>query len=185
MDANPAGSSGPSLIGVKVNTFVPGHRQIYKDAGISKQQVRAGRTRGNQQTPEQEHQARAAGIIVEPRQPTTMIHLDKQCMKDLMDWMWRTRHEKYAGNSLSGDMLWAPAGAIPNQIRPKMSQLEQYDWVHQNPYPGWMLAIDQGASGWKCKLMTDKSLASLRREREDLRIPSPLPEHRLQQKEDL
>ncbi len=150
----PAPLSNPPPSGVKVNTHVPGHRQTYKDAGISKQQIRAGRTRDNQQTPVQEHQARAAGIIVEPKIPPDAIHLDKQCMKDLMDWMWRTRHEKFA-NSLSEDKLWAPAGAIPRQMRPKMSQLEQYDWVLQNPYPGWKLAIDQGASGWKCKLVTD------------------------------
>ena len=86
MDANktnPSGSSGSGSSGVKVNTHAPGHRQTYKDAGISKQQIRAGRTRDNQQTPEQEHQARAAGIIVEPKKPPAMIHLDKQCMKDL------------------------------------------------------------------------------------------------------
>ena len=105
MDANktnPSGSSGSGSSGVKVNTHVPGHRQIYKDAGISKQQIRAGRTRDNQQTPEQEHQARAAGIIVEPKKPPAMIHFDKQCMKDLMDRMWCTRHVKFA-DSLSVD----------------------------------------------------------------------------------
>ena len=161
MDANktnPSGSSGSGSSGVKVNTHVPGHRQTYKDAGISKQQIRAGRTRDNQQTPEQEHQARAAGIIVEPKKPPATIHLDKQCMKDLMDWMWCTRHVKFA-DSLSVDKLWAPAGTIPRQMRPRLSQLEQYDWALQNPYPGWMLAIDQGASGWKCKLMTDEEFS--------------------------
>ena len=126
MDIN-SGSSGSGSRSVKVNTHVPGHRQIYKETGISKQQIRAGRTRNNQQTPVQEHQARAEGIIVEPKKPPAEIHLDKQCMKDLMDWMWRTRHEKFA-NSLSEDKLWAPAGTIPRQMRPKMSQLVQYDW---------------------------------------------------------
>ena len=54
------------------------------------------------------------------------------------------------------DKLWAPAGTIPRQMRPKMSQLVKYDWALQNPYPGWKLAIDQGSAGWKCKIMTDE-----------------------------
>ena len=27
-----------------------------------------------------------------------------------------------------------------------------------SPYPGWVLAIEQGCSGWKCKLMNEKEL---------------------------
>ena len=154
MDIN-SDSGGVGSRGGRVNTLVPGHRKIYKEAGITKQQIKAGRTRYNQQTPVQEHQARADGTIIEPRKPPAEINLDKQCMKDLMDWMWRTRHEKFA-DSPSDDKLWAPAGIIPRQMRPKMSQLVQFDWALQNPYPGWILAIDQGSAGWKCKLMTDE-----------------------------
>ena len=146
--------------GGRINTLVPGHRDLYKEAGITKQQTKAGSTRYNQQTPVQEHQARAEGASITRRKPPVEMGFDKQKMKELMDWMWRTRHEKYAGNNLSGDdKLWAPAGAIPRQIRPKMNQLMQYDWSLQNPYPGWVLAIDQGCAGWKCKLMTDEELS--------------------------
>ena len=147
--------SGPGYIGGRVNTLVPGHRAIYKEAGITKKQTKAGRTRYNQQTPAQEHQARAEGKIIETRKAPEEINLDEQCMKSLMDWMWRTRRMKFADNPMD-DKQWAHAGTIPRQMRPKMSQLVKYDWASQNPYPGWKLAIDQGSAGWKCKLMSDE-----------------------------
>ena len=71
-----------------------------------------------------------------------------------MDWMWRTRHNKQGDE----DKLWAPAAEIPKQLRPKLNQLMQYDWSNSTPYPGWVLAVEQGCSGWKCKLMTDEEL---------------------------
>ena len=154
MDIN-SDRGGVGSSGGRVNTLVPGHRAIYKEAGITKKQTKAGRTRYNQQTPVQEHQARADGTTIESRKSPVEINLDRQCMKDLMDWMWRTRHKKFA-DSPADDKLWAPAGTIPRQMRPKMSQLVQFDWALQNPYPGWILAIDQGSAGWKCKLMTDE-----------------------------
>ena len=116
MDINSGRSAGYS--GGRVNTLVPGHRAIYKEAGITKKQTKAGRTRYNQQTPAQEHQARADGTIIEPRKAPEEINLDKQCMKNLMDWMWRTRRMKFADSPMD-DKLWAPAGTIPRQMRPK------------------------------------------------------------------
>ena len=84
MDIN-SDSGGVGSSGGRVNTLVPGHRKIYKEAGITKQQIKAGRTRYNQQTPVQEHQARAGGTIIESRRPPAEINFDKQCMKNLMD----------------------------------------------------------------------------------------------------
>ena len=69
--------SGPGYIGGRVNTLVPGHRAIYKEAGITKKQTKAGRTRYNQQTPAQEHQARADGKIIESRKAPEEINLDE------------------------------------------------------------------------------------------------------------
>ena len=76
MDINP-GRKGAGSSGGRVNTLVPGHRAIYKEAGITKKQTKAGRTRYNQQTPAQEHQARADGTIIESRKSSAEIDLDK------------------------------------------------------------------------------------------------------------
>ena len=75
-------------------------------------------------------------------------------MKELIDWMWRTRRNRQGDE----DKKWAPAAEIPRQLRPKLNQILQYDWPNMNPYPGWVLAIEQGCSGWKCKLMNEKEL---------------------------
>ena len=134
--------------------MVPGHRDLYKEAGITKQQIKVGRTKIIQQTPEQEHQSRADGTpIIHKRKPEELV-LDEQKMKELMDWMWRTRHSKKGDE----DKKWAPAAEIPKQFRPKLNQLMQYDWLNLTPYPGWVLAVEQGCSGWKCKLMTDEEI---------------------------
>ena len=140
--------------GGRINPMVPGHRDLYKEAGITKQQTKAGSTRYNQQTPEQEHQSRADGTTITRKKQTEELVLDEQKMKELMDWMWRTRHNKQGDE----DKLWAPAAEIPKQLRPKLNQLMQCDWSNSTPYPGWVLAVEQGCSGWKCKLMTDEEL---------------------------
>ena len=82
--------------GGRINTWVPGHRTLYKEAGITKQQTKAGSTRYNQQTPVQEHQARAEGASITRRKPPVEMGFDKQNLKELMDWMWRTRRMKFA-----------------------------------------------------------------------------------------
>ena len=68
--------------------------------------------------------------------------------------MWRTRRSRQGDE----DKKWAPAAEIPKQLRPKLNQIMQYDWPNLTPYPGWVLAVGQGCSGWKCKLMTEKEL---------------------------
>ena len=138
----------------KINPMVPGHRDLYKKAGITKQQIKAGRTKLNRQTPEQEHKSRADGTpVTQKRKPDELV-LDEQKMKELIDWMWRTRRNRQGDE----DKKWAPAAEIPRQLRPKLNQILQYDWPNMSPYPGWVLAIEQGCSGWKCKLMNEKEL---------------------------
>ena len=54
--------------------MVPGHRDLYKEAGITKQQIKVGRTKIIQQTPEQEHQSRADGTpIIHKRKPEELV----------------------------------------------------------------------------------------------------------------
>ncbi len=62
--------------GGRINTWVPGHRALYKEAGITKQQTKAGSTRYNQQTPVQEHQARAEGTSITHRKPPVELGFD-------------------------------------------------------------------------------------------------------------
>ena len=81
--------------------------------------------------------------------------LNEEKMKELVDWMWKTRRDK-PGNE---DKKWAPAAEIPKQFRPKLGQILHFDWQNINPYPGWMLAVEQGCSGWKCKLMNEKEFS--------------------------
>ena len=45
-----------------INRMVPGHRTLYKQAGITKIQVQIGRTKDHKLTPEQEHKERAEGV---------------------------------------------------------------------------------------------------------------------------
>ena len=45
-----------------INRMVPGHRSLCKQAGITKAQVKIGRTKDHRQTPEQEHNERAEGM---------------------------------------------------------------------------------------------------------------------------
>ena len=144
---------------LEINPMVPGHRALYKQAGITKQQVRAGRTKLNKQTPEQEHKARADGILVTRRKRPETLVLDEEKMKELVDWMWRTRRDRPGDED-----KWAPAAEIPRQFRPRLNQILQYDWQNMNPYPGWMLAVEQGCSGWKCKLMNEKEFSDYEKE---------------------
>ena len=125
----------------------PGHREAYRRRGISKIQVRASRTRGNQLTPEEEHQQRAAGIEPQIKAPPGPINLDKDAMHKLMDWVWKNFTNKHQAE----DKKWAPSRDIPGWMRPKMQQIEQYDWKQYSPYPGYRLVVDQGNSGWKCR----------------------------------
>ena len=140
--------------------MVPGHRVLHKQAGITKLQIQIGRTKDYKQTPEQEHKERAEGVPVTRRRKPEDLVLNEEKMKELVDWMWRTRRDR-PGNE---DKKWAPAAEIPRQFRPKLGQLLQYDWRNMNPYPGWMLAVEQGCSGWKCKLMNDKEFSDYEKE---------------------
>ena len=88
-------------------------------------------------------------------------------MKELIDWMWRTRR----GRQGDEDKKWAPAAEIPRQLRPKLNQILQYDWPNMNPYPGWVLAVEQGCSGWKCKLMNEKELRDYENDEEKNKKP--------------
>ena len=88
-------------------------------------------------------------------------------MKELIDWMWRTRR----GRQGDEDKKWAPAAEIPRQLRPKLNQILQYDWPNMNPYPGWVLAVEQGCSGWKCKLMNEKELRDYENDEEKNKNP--------------
>ena len=54
----------------KINRMVPGHRVLYKQAGITKLQIQIGRTKDYKQTPEQEHKERAEGVPVTRRKKT-------------------------------------------------------------------------------------------------------------------
>ena len=54
--------------------------------------------------------------ITRKRQPEEQV-LDEEKMKELMDWMWRTRHNKLGDE----DKRWAPAAEIPKHLRPKHS----------------------------------------------------------------
>ena len=89
-----------------------------------------------------------------PKKKTWRTGAWRKKMKELVDWMWRTRWDRTGDD----DKKWAPAAEIPRQLRPKLNQLLQYDWPNMNPYPGWVLAVEQGCSGWKCKLMNEKEL---------------------------
>ena len=130
-------SSGKLFEQEKINPMVPGHRDLYKKAGITKRQIKAGRTKLNRQTPEQEHKSRADGTPVTHKRKPDELVLDEQKMKELIDWMWRTRRNRQ-GNE---DKKWTPAAEIPRQLRPKLNQILQYDWPNMSPYPGWVLAI--------------------------------------------
>jgi len=130
-----------------VSHMIPGYRSLYKQNGITKLQVRTGRTKDHRLTPEQEHKKRAEGE--RDKRIKNNLELNEGTMKELMDWMWKTRYGKPGDE----DKKWAPAAEIPRQIRPKLNQLSQFDWQNMNPYPGWTLAIEQGNAGWKCKLM--------------------------------
>ena len=46
---------------VAVSHMIPGYRSLYKQNGITKLQVRTGRTKDHRLTPEQEHKERADG----------------------------------------------------------------------------------------------------------------------------
>ena len=58
----------------QINPMVPGHRELYKKAGITKLQIKAGRTKLNRQTPEQEHKSRADGTpVTQKRKPDELV----------------------------------------------------------------------------------------------------------------
>ena len=82
--------------------MVPGHRALYKKAGITKLQIQIGRTKLNKQTPEQEHKARAEGIPVTQRRKPEELVLDEKKMKELVDWMWRTRRDRPGDEDKNG-----------------------------------------------------------------------------------
>ena len=62
----------------KINPMIPGHRALYKKAGITKLQIQIGRTKLNMQTPEQEHKARADGISVTQKRKPNELVLDEK-----------------------------------------------------------------------------------------------------------
>ena len=78
----------------KRNPMVPGHRALYKKAGITKLQIQIGRTKLNKQTPEQEHKSRIEGLTVNQKRRPDELVLDEKKMKELVDWMWRTRRNR-------------------------------------------------------------------------------------------
>ena len=80
----------------------PVHREANRRRGISKIQVRAGRTRDNQLTPEEEHQQCAAGIEPHIKAPPGPINLDKDAMHTLMDWVWKTFTNKHQAEDKNG-----------------------------------------------------------------------------------
>ena len=55
-DAAASTSTASRPVPLPMGYPAPGHREAYRSHGIPKIQVRAGRTRGNQLTPEEEHQ---------------------------------------------------------------------------------------------------------------------------------
>ena len=78
----------------KINRMVPGHRKLYKQAGITKLQLQIGRTKDSKPTPEQEHKERAEGAPVNRRRKPEVLILNEGKMKELVDWMWRTRRNR-------------------------------------------------------------------------------------------
>ena len=72
----------------KKNRMVPGHRSFYKQAGITKAQVKIGRTKDHRQTPEQEHNERAAGMPSNRGTNYGKLELNEEKLKELVDWMW-------------------------------------------------------------------------------------------------
>ena len=62
----------------KINPMVPGHRVLYKKAGITKLQIQVGRTKLNRHTPEQEHKARVDGISVTQKRKPDELVLDEK-----------------------------------------------------------------------------------------------------------
>ena len=140
--------------------MVPGHRSLCKQAGITKAQIKIGRTKDHRQTPEQEHNERAEGMPSNREKNYGKLELNEEKMKELVDWMWKTRRYKPGEE----DKKWAPAAEIPKQFRPKLNQILQYDWQNMNPYPGWRLAVEQGCSGWKCKLMNEKEFSEFEKD---------------------
>ena len=127
-----------------INRMVPGHRSLCKQAGITKAPVKIGRTKDHRQTPEQEHNERAEGMPSNRGKNYRKLELNEEKMKELVDWMWKTRRCKPGEE----DKKLAPAAEIPKQFRPKLNQILQYDWQNMNPYPGWRLAVEHGCSGW-------------------------------------
>ena len=81
----------------EINRMVPGHRTLYKQAGITKLQVQIGRTKDYIQTPEQEHKERAEGVPVTRRRKPEHLVLNEEKVKELVDWMWKTRRDKPGG----------------------------------------------------------------------------------------
>ena len=47
---------------VAISHMIPGYRSLYKQTGITKLQVRIGRTKDYRLTPEQEHKERTEGV---------------------------------------------------------------------------------------------------------------------------
>ena len=143
-----------------INRMVPGHRSLCKQAGITKAQVKIGRTKDHRLTPEQEHKERTEGVPGNRKNKFKKLELNEEKMKELVDWMWKTRRYKPGEE----DKKWAPAAEIPKQFRPKLNQILQYDWQNMNPYPGWRLAVEQGCSGWKCKLMNEEEFSEFEKD---------------------
>ncbi len=72
-------SSGKLSEQEKIHPMVPGHRDLYKKAGITKLQIKAGRTKLNRQTPEQEHKSRADGTpVTQKRKPDELVLDEKK-----------------------------------------------------------------------------------------------------------
>ena len=136
-----------------------GHRASYKAMGVSKQSIQAVRTKNNI-SPLAEHALLAKGKKTATQGKTETPELNQHRMKELMDWIWAKRHQKFQGMQDSEDKQWAPADAIPTQMRPKLRQITKYNWTLENPYPGYRLITDQGRGGWKTKIVSEQEAAA-------------------------
>ena len=74
-----------------INRMVPGYRSLCKQAGITKAQVKTGRTKDHRQTPEQEHNERAEGMPSNRGKNYGKLELNEEKMKELVDWMWKKK----------------------------------------------------------------------------------------------
>ena len=134
--------------------WVRDHHKLNKEAGWSKQAIRASRTRGRE-TPAQERERlqQPADTPKSGRRRSKAVEdYSQNQMKCLMD-MLLEKQKKFSEES---PHRWAPANQISERYRPTYQQANEYDWYAKNPYPGFRLILKITAAGWKAKLATEK-----------------------------